>query len=133
MWDIPKMVDSALAIVDKFIPDKSARDKAEQDLRIEFIQLEKTQLQGQLEINKVEASNSNVFVSGWRPAIGWICGFAYSWSFVLQPMFSWVYVIITHNPSPALELNLSDLSFVLMAMLGIGGMRTYEKMKGISK
>lgn len=87
-------------------------------------------LAGQIEINKIEAQNPNVFVSGWRPFIGWVCGFAVAYQFVIYPLlfgflssFDVVYAIP--------ELDSSQLFSVLMAMLGIGAMRSYDKVKKV--
>ena len=80
---------------------------------------------GQLEVNKVEAAHKNLFVAGWRPAIGWICGFALLYSTILSPIIGIWFTV------PAVDSSL--LTTVLMGMLGLGAMRTAEKVKGVQR
>ena len=108
-------------VVDRVIPDPAQKI----DLQIKLAQLadqeasrSHDEMMGQIEVNKVEAANLNVFVSGWRPAIGWGCGAALIYNTLVAPMF---------------HLGMADLGFlqtVLMAMLGIGAMRSYDKKQG---
>jgi len=79
----------------------------------------------QSEINKVEAQHRSIFVSGWRPFIGWICGFSLAYNFILRDLAIWAFGI--EQVPPALQME--HLMTVLMGMLGLGGMRTYEKIK----
>ena len=87
----------------------------------------------QAEINKIEAQHRSVFVAGWRPFIGWVCGFALAYSFILRDLIAWVMSI--HAPDAALppELAMEHLVSILLALLGLGGMRTFEKIKGRAK
>lgn len=81
------------------------------------------EMMGQIEVNKVEAASSNIFVAGWRPAIGWVGASALAYSYILQPFIGlWMKV-------PALDLN--GLYNIVIAMLGVGAMRTYEKVKNV--
>jgi len=82
-------------------------------------------LEGQLEINKVEAAHKSLFVAGWRPAIGWTCGIALLYSTILSPILDIWFVI------PKVDTSL--LQTVLMGMLGLGAMRSYEKTKGVQR
>ena len=88
---------------------------------------------GQLEINKAEAQSRSIFVAGWRPFIGWTCGIAMFWHFVGVPitMFfvSWFSMEIAELP----QFDMNSLMTVLLGMLGLGGLRTFEKTKGITK
>ena len=81
------------------------------------------ELQG--EINKVEAQHRNIFVAGWRPFIGWVCGFALAYNFVLRDLLIWF--LGQEQVPPALQME--HLMTVLVGMLGLGGMRTFEKLK----
>ena len=81
------------------------------------------ELQG--EINKVEAQHRNIFVAGWRPFIGWVCGFALAYNFVLRDLLIWF--LGQEQVPPALQME--NLMTVLVGMLGLGGMRTFEKLK----
>jgi hypothetical protein len=87
----------------------------------------------QLEINKAEAAHRNIFVAGWRPFIGWTCGIALFWHFVGLPitMFAIAALNLDLPILPAFEME--TLMTVLMGMLGLGGLRTFEKTKGITK
>jgi hypothetical protein len=88
---------------------------------------------GQLEINKAEATHRSIFVSGWRPFVGWTCGIALCWHFVLAPftMFVCAYLSVQIPELPTFDMG--SLMTVLMGMLGLGGLRTYEKQKGLTK
>ena len=79
----------------------------------------------QSEINKVEAQHRTIFVAGWRPFIGWICGVALAYNFVIRDLFIWI-TKTTDAPPP---LQMEHLMTVLLGMLGLGGLRTYEKIK----
>ena len=79
----------------------------------------------QSEINKVEAQHRTIFVAGWRPFIGWVCGVALAYNFVLRDLLIWF--IGPEQVPPALQME--HLMTVLIGMLGLGGMRTFEKFK----
>ena len=85
--------------------------------------------QAQTKINEIEAASNDKFTSRWRPAIGWICGAAYAWEFVAQPLLSFIFVAsgapVEFTKLPKLEV--SELSMVLMGMLGLGAMRSWDK------
>lgn len=79
----------------------------------------------QTKINEIEAQHRTVFVAGWRPFIGWVCGIALAYNFVIRDLFIWA--IKPETVPPALQME--HLMTVLLGMLGLGGMRTYEKIK----
>ncbi len=81
--------------------------------------------QSQLEVNKAEAANENLFVSGWRPACGWVCVIALAYTFVLGPIANDILVHFGLQLLPS--LNIGDLNTILFGMLGLGGLRTVEK------
>ena len=83
----------------------------------------------QTKINAVEAQHRTLFVAGWRPFIGWICGVALAYNFVVRDLFIWI--TKTTEAPPALQMD--HLMTVLLGMLGLGGLRTYEKIKGKDK
>ena len=128
----------ATKLIDRLFPDKLAADAA----KLELVKLQMngelallaadTQLaMGQLEVNKQEAAHRTVFVAGWRPSIGWICSAGLAYQFVLLPLLSWVALAQGIPVPPPIEL--SALIPLLMGMLGLGGLRTYEKVNGIAK
>lgn len=82
----------------------------------------------QNEVNKLEAQHRSVFVSGWRPFIGWICGIALAYNFIIRDIVSW---FLPNALPPALQME--HLMTVLLGMLGLGGLRTYEKLKDKAK
>ncbi len=82
----------------------------------------------QIELNKIEAKHTSIFVSGWRPFIGWICGSALAYNFIIQPLIIYIAQLFEKNIVPP-ELNIGELISILLAMLGMYGTRTYEKIK----
>jgi hypothetical protein len=118
-------------ILGRFFPNEEERRKAE----AEFLKLamdgELKQVIAQLEINAREAQHPSVFVAGWRPFFGWIGGVGFFYATVAQPILVW-YGAAKGWPSPP-DVNLDLLWVVVTGMLGIGGLRTFEKSKGVSK
>lgn len=114
-------------ILDKFIPDANERLEAENLLLKSVLASDLAQA----EINKTEAGNTSVFVAGWRPAIGWICGGAYAYHFVVQPFLLFCMTLIGYpiNQHDIPHIEMSELSMVLFGMLGLATMRTYEKVQ----
>ncbi len=111
-------------ILDKVIPDVNARAKAKIALEAAGQSGELDLLLGQLEINKIEAASSSLFVSGWRPAVGWVCASAMAYHFILSPFLDIWFVM------PIIKVE--QLYPVLMGMLGLGGMRSFEKAKKVA-
>lgn len=136
---LPFLIPFLGPIVDKLvglIPDPAAREKArleaEQQLITQQDEIVKAFLasdQAQDAVNAEEAKSTNLFIAGWRPALGWICGAAFAWVFVLQPITVFVLKAVGH-PVELPTLDLSQMSPVLMGMLGLSGLRTYEKVQG---
>jgi hypothetical protein len=118
-------------LIDRMWPDPSQAATA----KLELIKLQQSgdlaQMTGQLEINKVEAANANIFVSGWRPAIGWVCALALLYQYLVRPLAVAVFAAVGHPlpTMPGLDENLWQL---MMAMLGMGGLRTFEKVQGVA-
>ena len=117
-------------IIDRVIPDRTAADKAKAELITMQTQGELNQLMGQLEINKTEAASSNWFVAGWRPCSGWICNIGLLYTFLLQPFLSWV-SDNTHIMSPP-AIDTQTLMVLLGSLLGVGTLRTVDKIKGVA-
>ena len=125
MFGIDDVIGAGLRVLDKFIPDPAAKAEAEAALRQSLQQWDAQQNK----INEAEAQSSSLFVAGWRPLIGWICGASLAWQFVVMPMGLWSAAVFgVHLPTPpSLDGMLWELMF---AMLGMGGLRTFEKIKG---
>ena len=119
---IAGIIDKVADNVDRFTLDKEEKAKLITEIN-----------KAQLEVNKVEAGSTSLFVSGWRPFVGWTCGVALCWHFVLAPvtMFLCAYLGVTIPELPTFDMG--SLMTVLMGMLGLGGLRTYEKQKGLTK
>lgn len=129
------LVGPIAGLLDKFIPDKDAREKMAHDIAVLVESQAHEQAMGQVEINKQEAQHGSVFVAGWRPAIGWICGAALAWNFVIQPLLLWGVWLFPEGAdiATAPKLDTGELMTVLLGMLGLGGLRTFEKREGVAR
>ena len=121
---IDKLIEPVSNILDEFVADKDLKTKLSHELEKEIISLNRAQL----EVNKVEAAHNNVFVAGWRPFIGWACGVSLAYHFIIEPIIQYTLIVnnIDYNTP---EFDFSQLSTIVMAMLGMSGLRTYEKIK----
>ena len=127
------VLPSVMEVAGRFLPeDKEKRAAAEREIEAQLTtHLAKIDL-AQLEINKVEAASRSVFVSGWRPFIGWSCGAAMALNFIVFLIASFVLAQTGHLVElPTLDM--SEMMPVLMGLLGLGGLRTVEKIKQVSK
>lgn len=125
-------------LLDKFFPDPAAANDAKLKLMQmaqngELAQLDAdTKLAlGQLDVNKAEASSNSVWVAGWRPFIGWVCGAAFAFKFVLGPL-AVVAMAMAGHPITLPEFDFTEMSTILLGMLGLGGLRTVEKIKKVA-
>lgn len=112
-------------VLDRVIPDKNARAAAQEALEQAQQSGELQALMGQLEINKVEAAHKSIFVAGWRPAMGWVCAAGLAYNVIVNPIASTWFQMPPVDPSM--------LYPVLMGMLGMGGLRTFEKTRGAAR
>lgn len=127
-FGIDDAIAAGLKILDKFIPDPSEKAKAEGELRDALLKWDTAQT----EVNKVEAASTNWFVAGWRPFIGWVCGAAFAYTFIAQPFALFILAAFGATvTAPALDMG--SLMTVLLGMLGLGGLRSWEKTKGVSR
>ena len=115
-------------VLDKFVQDKDLKAKLDQELNMAFHNANLAQI----ELNKEEAKNTILFVSGWRPSVGWICSFALGYHFILEPLISYILAIAGYDINPP-SFDFSQLSTILMGMLGLGSLRSYEKFKGVDR
>lgn len=102
------------------------------DLEKKALEIESAASQGQMAINLEEAKHKSIFVSGWRPYIGWICGSGLAYHFILNPLIMWIMATVASGVVPPPTLDIKDLIAILLAMLGLAGMRTREKEKGVT-
>lgn len=132
MTGIDTIIEVGAKILDRVIPDTNARESAKAEL-IKAAQSNDFQLAiGQLEINKVEASNPSLFVSGWRPFVGWTCSASFALHFVIFPILNFIIVGLGYKEI-VISFDMTTLMTTLGGLLGIGGLRTYEKIKGVTK
>jgi hypothetical protein len=129
---IDKLIGPVTGLLDKFIPDADTKAKLAHEVATMAEEHAQEIAKGQMEINAVEAANSNVFVSGWRPFIGWTCGLGMFGNFITIPFSNFVLALFEVDIVIPL-VPLETMMPVLMGMLGLGAMRTYEKKFGVSK
>jgi len=127
------LIGPVTSLLDKFIPDADERARLAHDIATMSEKHAQELARGQIEINKTEAAHKSMFVAGWRPFVGWTCGIALAWHFVGQPLAVFVitYAGVEAPPLPVFEME--SLLTVLLGMLGLGGLRTFEKTKGVSR
>ena len=130
---IQALIGPVTGLLDKFIPDADEKARIAHELATMGEKHAQQLALAQIEVNKAEAASGSVFKGGWRPAVGWVCASAFAYHFVLQPILLFV-VALTGTQLPTLpEFDMSTLLPVLGGMLGIGGLRTYEKQKRLTK
>jgi hypothetical protein len=128
---LPTLVPALTEVLDRVIPDQAAAAKAKLEMEAKLLEAATAQASQQAEINKLEAQHSSIFVSGWRPYIGWVCGMAIAWAFLVAPMLSWL-LPLTGVVAVVPPLQTEFLLELVFAMLGLGGLRTFEKLKGVA-
>ena len=118
-------LDLAGTVINRIWPDKSEQEKAELSLIVATVQ-------GQMAVNQQEASHPSIFVSGWRPAIGWVCGGACAWNWIGLPIAQAALIFFGYELALD-QADLTEMLPVLLGMLGLGGLRTYEKVQGVAR
>lgn len=130
MIPVLSILEIGAKLLDKVIPDKDAREKAQAEL-IKASQDQDFQLSlAQIKVNEEEAKSDSLFKSGWRPSIGWTCSIAFILHFVAFPVINFIIVGLGYK-EVVISFDMATLMTVLGGLLGIGGLRTYEKLKGI--
>ena len=132
------LVPAISQLLDKIIPDPNAREnaklellKAENAQALQEMQLALQADKNQTQIDQVEAQNPDLFVSGWRPFIGWVCGAAFAYHYIIQPLLAFI-IVNTGGSVNLPAFDIRELTTVLMGMLGLGGLRTLEKIKNVN-
>jgi hypothetical protein len=126
---LAKPIEAVGNIVDELFTSKEEKLTHEE---VKMRLLQKPQII-QTEINKIEAQHRSIFVAGWRPFIGWVCGVALAYNFVLRDLLAWVILNTKASVTLPPALQMDHLMTVLLGMLGLGGLRTWEKFKGKTK
>ncbi len=129
---LSSLLPIATKIIDRVVPDKNAAKKAKLDMQKELTTAFNKANLAQIETNKIQAAHPSIFVSGARPAIMWICAFGLGWQFVFQPVAVWGLALSgTGVALPIIETE--GLMSLTLALLGLGGMRSFEKSKGVQR
>ena len=130
---INTLVGPVTSILDKVIQDKDQKAKLAHEIATMSDTHAQQALLSQLEINKTEAASGSLFKGGWRPFVGWVCGIAFAYHFVIQPLLVFVLTVLGLELPKLPEFDMSTLLTTLGGLLGIGGLRSYEKTKGLTK
>lgn len=136
-------IDSGRTLIDRLWPDKEKHAREREQAEFALLQMTQTERMtdkanevaialAQIEVNKEEAKTGRLFLSGWRPMIGWTCALSYGYVFLLGPIATQVAGGFGYGfPVPPIDMD--NMLYVLGGLLGLGGLRTFEKVKGISK
>jgi hypothetical protein len=124
------LLEVGKTLLDRFVPDPEKKREAEAQFLAMAMQGELKQIIAQLEINAKEATHPSMWVAGWRPAVGWVGALGLFYATIGQPLLAWASVAKGWPVPP--DLNVDLLWVTLSGMLGIGGLRTYEKAKGVA-
>lgn len=117
-------LDLADTVIKRLWPDKTEQERAQMSAALTIVQ-------GQLDANRVEAASPSVFVAGWRPFLGWVCGSGCAWNWIGLPVAK-AGLALAGIDLPVNPADLSEMMPLLLGMLGLGGLRTYEKVKGVA-
>lgn len=135
LWD--KIIASVFGIIDKAIPDPTAKAEAKMRLLemdhedgLAELKAEVDLAMAQTQINIAEANKSDPFASGWRPFIGWICGISLGYNYLVAPLLPWLVTVSGGISAPLPSLAVGELMPLVFGMLGLGAFRSYEKVRG---
>ena len=129
---ISAILPIAETVLDRVIPDKNAKAKALLEMEKALVDAHNKGMLAQIDVNKVEAAHRSIFVAGWRPCIGWVGAISIAWHFILQPITIF-FLGVFDLPYDLPAFDMDAMLTIIMGMLGIGGMRSFEKFKGLTK
>ena len=129
---IDLLVGPVSSLLEKVVPDKNQAAKLAHEIATMSERQHQALMKSQLEVNKVEAAHSSIFISGWRPACGWVCVLGMAGNFMVIPFTNFVLALLKIDVTVPL-IPLDTMLPVLMGMLGLGAMRTYEKKSGVNR
>jgi len=132
MLNLGSLVGPVTGLLDKFIEDKDVKNKLAHEVATMSERHAQELAKGQMEINKTEAAHKSLFVAGWRPAVGWTCCLGMASNFLLIPIANFA-LALTGSAIVVPLLDTGEMMPVLMGMLGLGAMRTYEKKQGVQR
>ena len=130
---LTSLVGPVTGLLDKFIEDKDQKAALAHEIATMGEKHSQEALLAQLEINSAEAASGSLFKGGWRPFVGWTCGIAFAYHFVIQPLLIFIFAYAGLETPDLPQFDVGTLLPVLGGMLGIGGLRSYEKTKGLTK
>ena len=130
---IASLLPVASKLLGKFIEDKDTKNKLAHEIATMAEKQAHDVAMAQIEVNKIEAASPQFFKSSWRPFIGWVCGVAFAYHFVIQPIIIFVVTLFGAEVPQLVEFDMASLMTVLGGLLGLGSLRTYEKSKGLTK
>lgn len=133
---MPLIRDALGPILDavlRFIPDPAERARAKEQFENQMLAAMTGLVQGQLAINQEQAKHRSIFVAGARPFLLWVCGVAFAWQFILQPVVQWAFALLAPGVAHPPALDIGPLMSLTLGMLGLGGLRTYEKRLGVAR
>ncbi len=133
MGILSALIGPATELAGKFIQDKDQAAQLAHDLTTMADKHAQEALLAQIEVNKAEAESGSVFKGGWRPFIGWVCGAAFAYHFVIQPFILFGVAVAGVQIPELPTFDMGSLMTVMMGMLGLGGLRSYEKKQGLTK
>jgi hypothetical protein len=137
---LPLVLEIGKDLIDRIFPDKVKQEKERAEAELELLRLTQSERMAdkanetqialaQINVNQEEAKSENIFVSGWRPFIGWTCGISFAYAFLVGPIVTQVSAY-TGATVPLPPIDMSNMLYVLGGLLGLGGLRTYEKVRG---
>ena len=134
MWNL--LLPAVTPLIDKLvglIPNSNERAKAKEEFEMALMNAVNQAARDQVEVNKIEAASSSIFVAGWRPFIGWVCGVAIAYTYIIYPILLWALALNGYQTTNVPKLETDALYQLVLAMLGLGTMRTFEKVKGVNR
>ena len=129
---LKELIAPVTNLLDKFIEDKDQKNALAHEIATMAQKHAQENAKAQIEVNKTEAGHKSLFVSGWRPAVGWVCCIGMASNFLVIPMANFA-LALAQSPVVVPVLQLSEMMPVLLGMLGLGGMRSAEKFKGVQR
>ena len=129
---IPAIIEAGKMILDRVIPDKAAAEKAKMDLELLAVTQDFQSQMAQIATNIEEAKHPSLFVAGWRPMVGWTCAMGLFYQFIGYNMLSWL-LVVAESPLKPPALETEGLLGLTLSMLGVAGMRSWEKWKGVAR
>ena len=134
---VPTLLPALGTLIDRLIPDRAAAEKAKAEMELQLVNAANQAAMAQVEVNKIEAAHSSIFVAGWRPAIGWVCAAAMALYYIPMALVGtglWAWACIQAGvivPRP--EMGIVEIIGLVTSLLGMGTLRTTEKLNRVAR